>query len=87
MPNFGLNISDIKKLTDDKIELIKGRYEQALSWIVDIGKARSITVYTEKQTGSIDRVNVRVLAIEADGTPVSYDTFKSVGGAEDGFAI
>jgi len=86
-PNFGIDLSDIKKLTDDKIALIQGRYEKALQWIVDIGKANSMNIDVEKDTNITGRVNIRVVMIQADGTPVPYDTFKAVGGPEDGFTI
>jgi len=87
LPDFGLNLSDIKKLTDDKIELIKGRLEKSTQWIIDIGKAKSITVIVEKNTQSIGRVDIFLSAIEADGTPVDVNTFRTVGGPEDGFTI
>jgi len=78
-PTFGLDLSDIKKLTDDKIEIITARYQAALKWIIDIGKARSIDVIVEKNTQSIGRIDILVSAIQADGTPVELSTFRSVG--------
>ena len=87
LPNFGLNLLDIKKLTDDKIELIQGRVEKAVQWIIDIGKARSIDVLVEKNAQAVGRVDIQIRAIQADGTPVSLDTFRSVGGPADGFTI
>lgn len=86
-PNFGLDLSDIKKLTDDKIPLIQGRCEQALKWMVDIGKARSFEVSVLKNTKAIGRVDISARVIKADGTPVDVDTFRTVGGPPDGFTI
>jgi len=82
LPNFGLNLSDIKKLTTDKIALIQGRVEKSVQWIQDIGRARSIEVIVEPNTQSIGRVDIQIKAIQADGTPVDINTFRTVGGPE-----
>jgi hypothetical protein len=86
-PNFGLDLSDIKKLTNEKIPLIQERVEKAVKWILDIGKAKEITVVVEKNTQAIGRVDIYIKAIQADGTPVEYSTFRSVGGSADGFSL
>ena len=86
-PEFGLDLSDIKKVTAEKIDLIRSRVEKALKWITDIGKASSITVQVEKNTQSVGRVDIFIKAIQSTGTPVELSTFRSVGGASDGFGI
>jgi len=86
-PGFGLDLSDIKKLTDEKLPLIQDRVEKSLKWILDIGKAREILVTVEKNIQAIGRVDIFIKATQADGTPVDLSTFRSVGGPADGFIV
>lgn len=87
MPDFGLDLSDIKKVTSYNLDLIKSRIEKALQWLLDIGKAKSIKVIVEKDSRDISRVNYKVEATQADGIPVVVSYFRSVGGADDEFSI
>lgn len=87
MPDFGLDLSDIRKVTANNINLIRTRLETALAWLLDVGKAKSITVIVEKDNRDIHRINYKVEALQADGIPVTVTNFRTVGGADDDFAI
>jgi len=86
-PSFGLNLNDIKKITDKNIEKIKQRIENALQWLIDVGKAKSILVTVERDTIVDTRINYKIEAIQADGLPVIVTNFRDVGGPADGFTI
>ena len=77
---FGLKLDDIKKITNSNIDLIKQRYENSIKWLVDIGKAKSYSVFVEEDKTELNRVNVNIQGIEADGTPYRVSIFRTVGG-------
>lgn len=87
LPNFGLDLSDIKKVTDENVTLIEERIRNAVQWIQDTGKAKSIDVIVEKDNTDFTRINYRVDAVQADGVPVFIEDFVTVGGPADGFTI
>jgi hypothetical protein len=86
-PSFGLDLSDIKKVTVNNIDLIKSRIIKALQWLLDSGKAKSITVIVEKDLRDTGRINYKVEAIQANGIPVTVSYFRTVGGPDDDFTI
>lgn len=86
-PNFGLDLKDIKKITVNNIVLIKQRIENALKWILDLGRAKSILVKVEKDLQNINRINYSVDAVQADGIPVLTENYIEVGGAQNGFTF
>lgn len=87
MPEFGLDLSDIKKVTANNINKIKSRIEKSLQWLKETRKAKSINVIVEKDSSDISRINYKVEAIQADGIPVTVSYFRTVGGADDSFTI
>ncbi len=87
LPKFGLNLSDIKKLTDDKPALIQGRVEKCLQWIIDIGLGVSMEVSVLKSDAVVGRVDINAKVTESDGTVIDVDTFRTVGGPADDFSI
>lgn len=87
LPSFGLDLSDIKKVTSNNINLIKTRIQAALSWLIDIGKAKSINIIVEKDQKDITRINYSIEAIQADGIPVTVSYFRTVGGPDADFSI
>ncbi len=86
-PTFGIDLSDIKKVTDNTVELIKERLINACSWLLGVGRAKSIDVIVEKDTTDITRINYKVDITQADGFPVTVTDFITVGGASDDFPI
>lgn len=87
MPDFGLDLSDIKKVTLNNIEKIKSRLEAALKWLLEIKKAKSLNVIVERDLSDITRINYKVEIVQADGIPVTVSYFRTVGGASDDFSI
>lgn len=79
MPNFGLDLSDISKVTDNSINKIHSRLHVALQWLIDVGKAKSIDITVERDTTVNNRINYKVEAVQADGIPVTVDSFQTVG--------
>jgi len=86
-PTFGLLLSDIKKVTVAKLTLIKQRVVNAVQWIIDVGKATYIDVLVERDLANINRVNIKIEALQANGTNLSYSQFRTVGGPAQGFSI
>ncbi|MDA8428945.1 MAG: phage GP46 family protein [Geobacteraceae bacterium] len=76
--NFGLTDRPRLKNTPATARLIKQDIEQALQWIIDAGRAKSIEVATWRDQNDRHRLNILVTAIQADGRAVTYTTFKEV---------
>lgn len=78
-PDFGLDLSDIKKVTDNNLEIIKSRLQQALNWMLVAEKARAISIEVERDNINYGRVNVRTEVIQSDSQPILIDNFITVG--------
>ena len=78
-PTFGLDLSDIKKITASNINLIRQRIKNALQWLLDTGKAQSIDIIVERDLINISRMNIRVEVKQSDGIDFTYEQFKTVG--------
>lgn len=81
-PDFGLDMTGLDKMTTNVVKIFKIRIEKALSWLVDIGKAVSISVLVERDLTNINKINYRVDAVQADGIPIVVNNFVSVGGTQ-----
>ncbi len=86
-PDFGLDLSDVKKVTPSTVDTIIQRYEQALNWMIDARKARAISVDSSIPNGENNRIDVTVEIIEMDGTVMQFTTFVEVGGVSGGFVF
>ncbi len=86
-PDFGLDLTDIKKVTESTVDTIIQRYEQALNWMIDARKARLVTVTAFIPPNDNNRINVRVEVVEMDGTTMQFATFVEVGGVSGGFVF
>ncbi len=84
-PDFGLDISDIKVVTEITLETLKQRYEQALVWVITARKATQITVVTSLIEGRSDGAKVIVSIIQANGVEMQFTDFIEVGGVSGGF--
>jgi len=78
-PSFGLDLSDIRKVTDNNITVIKQRLEQALGWLLTTGKARALKIKVQKNNLDIHRVDVQIDIIQSDSVPVTITNFIKVG--------
>jgi phage gp46-like protein len=79
-PDFGIDMTGLDKMTTNVVKIFKIRIEKALSWLVDIGKAVSISVLVERDLTNINKINYRVDAVQSDGIPITVNNFVSVGG-------
>ena len=79
-PNFGLYLKDIKKVTPNVLDLFKQRITASTKWLIDLGKAESITIDVERNLQNINRIDYKVKIIQADGIPVTINNFVIVGG-------
>jgi len=75
-PTFGHRLNEVKKNTVNAPALVKEYAREALQWVIDTGRAKSITIETER--GEKDRINISVSAVEADGNEVKFETFYEV---------
>ncbi len=78
-PNFGLRNRGRMKNTESTARLIREDCKEALQWIIDSGRATSIEVTTERdRRQDLNRLKIVVEATQADGTRVTFETFKEV---------
>ena len=77
-PNFGLTDRPRLKNTAASARLIKQDVEQALQWIIDAARAKSIQIETWRDDNDRYRLNILITAIQADGQIITYNTFKEV---------
>lgn len=80
-PEFGSRLHELKrsKNTERTAELSRQYCEEALQWIIDAGRAKSIEVVTERdRSASPHRLKILVQAVQADGRKVSFETFQEV---------
>ncbi|GFO67874.1 hypothetical protein GMLC_14530 [Geomonas limicola] len=78
-PSFGLKDRGRLKNTEATARLVKGDCEQALQWIIDNGRAKTIEVSTERdRSQDLNRLKMLVLATQADGRTVTFEKFMEV---------
>jgi hypothetical protein len=84
-PDFGLDLKGTEKAVEGILNIIKQRYEQALSWMIDARKASKITV----ETSFLNKGSVKVLIniIDIEGVPMQFTDFVPVGGASNDFTF
>ena len=81
-PDFGFPYSKIAraKNTPTMQGLVAQYAQQALQWLIDVGKAASIDVATEVDDKDPARINMKITVYQANQPPVVYNYFVSVGG-------
>lgn len=77
-PGFGLRQRPRLKNTPASARLVQQDIEQALQWIIDLGRAKSIDVATWRLENNRHRLGVLITATQADGRAVTYTTFREV---------
>ncbi len=86
-PEFGLDLSGVDKITNTTVNTIIQRYEQALEWMIDARKARTITVTANIPSTDVNRINVNVAIIEMEGTEMQFTSFVEVGGVNGSYVF
>lgn len=78
-PSFGLRSVRPAKNTARTAGLLKEYCTEALQWLIDTGKAVSVDVQVERDPAAWpDRMKILVTAVQADLTPVTFETFQEV---------
>lgn len=74
-PTFSNRLFTIKKITDANILLAKQYIEEALKWLLQLNRATSIDVIVEKDSKDVNRLNIRVTAVQPNNVTVYYEQF------------
>lgn len=77
-PGFGLLNRGRLKNTEATAALVRHDHQEALQWLIDTGKARSIEVFAERDPHNLYRLKMLIEAVQADGNKVSFATFHEV---------
>ncbi len=74
---YGSAHHGVTKVTDDALRLIEAYIRAALQWLLDLGRATSITVSASKEDKH--RIKVDLSAVQADGLEISFSVYYHVG--------
>jgi phage gp46-like protein len=78
-PGFGLRKRERLKNTEATAALIRHDYREALQWLIDTGRARSVEVEVERdRSQDLGRLAILVTVIQTDGASVSFSIFQEV---------
>lgn len=67
-----------KSITEQNSGLVKDYFEESAKWLVDSGKAKSVSALVEKDLQEPSRLNVKETALQANEEPVTFETFVPV---------
>jgi len=77
-PKFGSRLHLLRTMgnTARTEALIPDYCKEALQWMLDIGRAKSVSVITQRDPVALPgRINASVLVIQADNSEVTFNTF------------
>lgn len=78
-PDFGLRQRGRLKNTEATAALIRHDYKDALQWLIDTGRARSVDVSSERdRRQDLNRLKLLIEVVQADGRTVTFTTFREV---------
>lgn len=78
-PQFGLRKRDRLKNTEATAALIRHDYKEALQWLIDTGRAKSVTVTSERDRSvDLHRLKLRVEVVAANGRTATFEIFREV---------
>ena len=77
-PEFGLRDRGRMKITEQSLRLLRGDCLEALQWLLDSGRAKSVEVLVMRDDQVMNRVRIGVEAVQADGRKVTIDKFIEV---------
>jgi phage gp46-like protein len=78
-PDFGSNLFKINKVSAQTINLATQYIQQALQWLINVGKATAVNVLVEKDLTALGQMDILVTVTQANGIPIVYQIFKNVG--------
>jgi len=76
--DFGSRLHLLKKMTDRNVALAKSYIDEALQWILDTGKAKTIETRTERDLNVTNRINFQVVATQANDAITTFESFIEV---------
>jgi len=76
-PDFGSRLHELtrSKNTDRTARLAEKYAEEALQWLLDLGRATDVSATATRET---ERIALLVSVTQADGRQISYETFVEV---------
>ncbi len=77
-PNFGSLLHEIKTLTESDLNLAKSYAFDALKWMIDIGKLKSINVETSVDQSLLSgskTLKISISAVDSLYRPIKYETY------------
>lgn len=78
-PKFGLRKRARLKNTEATAALIRHDYQDALQWLIDVGRAKAVRVQVERdRLIDLHRLKVRVEVEQINGRVVTFETFRQV---------
>lgn len=78
-PAFGLRQRSRMKNTVATAALVCHDYKEALQWLIDTGRARSVDVSSERdRRQDLNRLKLLVEVVQADGRTVTFTIFREV---------
>jgi len=79
-PSFGHKLGTIKKLGTSDLLLAKQYVQDALQWLIQVGRATAIDVAVEKDSDprTPGRMNIKVQATQPNGLIIKYQQFYAV---------
>jgi hypothetical protein len=86
-PDFGLDLSNIKQISDETVALLKQEIEKTLAWLIDANIASQINVTTAPSTDDRNTINARIEVIQLDQIPMLFTGFVCVAGPSQGFVV
>lgn len=86
-PDFGLDLSNIKVVTNETVALFKQEIEKALAYLIDALKVARLVVTTEVDPTDRNRINARIEIIQLDEIPMIFVAFVCVGGPSPEFSV
>lgn len=72
--DFGCDIYKIKKITPSNIKLAQQYVQDALQWLIQVGRATTINVTVEQDTQNINQLDIKVDATQPNGLIITYIT-------------
>ena len=85
--DFGLDLSNIKVVTNETVALFKQEIEKALAYLIDALKVAKLVVTTEVDPQDRNRINARIEIIQLDQIPMLFVAFVCVGGPSPEFSV
>lgn len=79
-PDFGSRLHFLSgaKYTDRIPSLAEEYCQEALQWLLDIGRATNVDALAGKDVNDIHRLNLSVAVTQADGREITFEIFVEV---------